>query len=269
MLKFGQDAPLCESMESMHNLRNNKTSVDHDPTSTNCAENREEEVSLCGSSVMNAYAQGNESSEHNNRPNPLQCYPVPPWVLPWNPSNWNNVASMVQSSLHMFNNPYSSTGPASMQWCPAPPMMAVPTIFPPNNNTPLQFVPAGSYWHRTVSIGSNGTTTCLSPSNSSTTSNSGSPTTLGKHTRDHTDEERSEMCVFVPKTLRIDDPNEASKSTLGGIKQDQYQKFVSECGISKRIEHKGEGKDRILGLSQILEANPAAISRAHVFQESI
>ncbi|KAJ1393255.1 Zinc finger, Dof-type [Sesbania bispinosa] len=168
VLKFGPDAPLCESMESMFNLRNQQRNVD--ANSMNCSENGEEE-------------------------------------------GWNNVASMAgvhPSSLH----------PATMRWCPAP-MVAVPTICPPN--IPLQIVP-GSYWNGTplwaagngtVSIGSNG---CLSPSSSTSNSccSGNGPPTLGKHPRDtvFTDEQKSEKCVLIPKTLRIDDPNEASKSPI-------------------------------------------------------
>ncbi|XP_061357636.1 cyclic dof factor 1-like [Gastrolobium bilobum] len=267
VLKFGPDTPLSKSMESMLNLGDQKRSVD--ASSINCAENGEEEVSLCGSSVTNAFTQGNELSEHNTS-KPLQCYPVPPWVFPWNPG-WNNVH---QSSLNMCSNPYI-TDPGAMQWCPTP-MVAVPTICPPS--IPLQIFP-GSYWSGTqvwtnatgtVSIGSNG---CLSPSSSTSNSccsgNNGSPT-LGKHNRDtiFTDEEKSEMCVLVPKTLRIDDPNEASKSPIWatlGFKQQS----ISQDGISKINEPKGEGKDRVLGVSQVLKANPAAISRAYAFQESM
>ncbi|RDX97288.1 Cyclic dof factor 2, partial [Mucuna pruriens] len=274
VLKFGPDAPpLCESMESMLNLKEQKRSVD--ANIVNCAENGEEEVSLCGSSVTNACTSRNELSECNAS-KPLQCYPVPPWIFPWNPG-WNNVAStraVPPSPLHICN-PYSAD-PASMQWCPTP-MVAVPTICPPS--FPLQFVP-GSYWGGPPVWGagtgavSNGFNGCLSPTSSTSNSccsGNGSPT-LGKHTREtvFTDEEKPDMYVLVPKTLRIDDPNEASKCPIWaslGIKPDNQQS-VSEDAISKRAKPK-EGKDRVLGVSQILEANPAAISRAHAFQESI
>ncbi|KAK7380803.1 hypothetical protein VNO78_33322 [Psophocarpus tetragonolobus] len=278
VLKFGPDAPpLCESMESMLNLKEQKRSVDENYSK--CAENGEEEVSVCGSSVTNACTPRNEISDHNAS-KPLQCYPVPPWIFPWTPG-WNNVASTAAvhpSSLHTYN-PFTAN-PTSMQWCPTP-MVAVPTICPPS--FPLQFVP-GSYWGGPPMWGtgtgpvSTGVTTgfnvCLSPTSSTSNSccsGNGSPT-LGKHTRDavSTDEERSDMCVLVPKTLRIDDPNEASKCPLWttlGIKVDNLQS-TTEDDISKCAKPK-EGKDRVLGVSQILEANPAAISRANAFQESI
>ncbi|XP_027352958.1 cyclic dof factor 3-like [Abrus precatorius] len=271
VLKFGPDTPLCESMDSMLNLRDQRRSVD--ASSISCVEYGGEQ-SLCGYSVTST-TQGNELSEHNAS-NWLQCYPVPPWVLPWN-QDWNNAASMavVNQSSASTCNPYS-TSPTAMQWCPTP-MAAIPGIYPPS--MPLQLVSA-SYCNGTplwaagtgaVSIGSNA---CVSPSSSTSNSccsGNGSPT-LGKHTRDtvFTDEEKLEKCVLVPKTIRIDAPNEPSKSPLRAalaIKPEKQQS-LSNDDILKRTESK-EGKDRILGASQILEANPAAISRAHAFQESI
>ncbi|XP_047160119.1 cyclic dof factor 1-like isoform X3 [Vigna umbellata] len=218
-------------------------------------EKGEEEVSLCGSSSMtNAYTPRNKSTEPTAS-KPMQCYPVPPWIFPWNP-DWNNVASTASlhpSSLQMCN-PYNSADPASMQWCPTP-IMAVPTICPPS--FPLQFVP-GSYWSGPPVYGggtgaaSMGFNACLSPTSSTSNSccsGNGSPT-LGKHTRDNlsTDEEKSDMCIL------------ASSGT--------NPECVPEGTISKRAKPR-EGKDRVLGVSQILEANPAAISRAHAFQEGM
>ncbi|XP_054803882.1 cyclic dof factor 2-like [Prosopis cineraria] len=257
VLKFGPDAPpLCESMETMLTIRDQNRKVD--------AESRKE-PSLCGSSV--ASGSGTELvmqkeqcvSNQLSSSNQMQCYPVPPLLFPWNP-DWNNVVSM--TPIHQ------STAP--IQWYPAP-LVAAPAMCPPG--IPLQYAPP-SYWSAgtgTVSMGSNG---CLSPSSSTSNSccsGNGSPT-LGKHSRDtvFTDEEKTEKCVLVPKTLRIDDPKDASKSPIWatlGIKPDK-----KECELdgrrSKKLEAEGDGKDRVLGVSQILEANPAAISRAHAFQES-
>nr|KYP63909.1 Dof zinc finger protein DOF5.2 [Cajanus cajan] len=235
VLKFGPDTPLCESMDSMLNLRDHKRCVD--ASSLTCVEYGGE-PSLCGSSVTN---------------------------------------NVHQSSAPMCNSPYN-TGPASMQWCPTP-MVAIPGMCPPS--IPLQLVPP-SYWGGTplwnggtgaVSIGSNA---CLSPSSSTSNSccsGNVSPT-LGKHTRDKdnafADEEKSEKCVLVPKTIRIDATNDASKSPIRAalaIKPDQLQS-VSKGDVLKKNEPK-EGNDRVSGASQILEANPAAISRAHAFQESM
>jgi len=184
VLKFGREnASLDESKGSMLNLMNNRRNVD--ASGNNCRENGEEESSLCVSSVTNGHTRGNELFEsEQNRPKPMQSYPASSWIIPLN-QRWNNVTSMVQSSMQMCN-PYG-IDPTAMQWCHAP-MVAVTNIFTPNIG--LQFVP-GSNRNGTplcgggngnVSIGSNG---CISPS-SSTTSNScisgnGTPI-LGKHT---------------------------------------------------------------------------------------
>ncbi|KAK7286594.1 hypothetical protein RJT34_21701 [Clitoria ternatea] len=274
VLKFGPDTPLCESMDSMLNLREQKRCVD---ASSISGVDYGGEPSLCRSSVTNNCTQGNDLSE-NNTSNWLQCYPVPPWVLPWN-GGWSNVGSVgaVHQSSAPTCSPYT-TGPAAMQWCPTS-MVAVPGpgICPPS--IPLQLV-STPYWSGTplwsagtgaVSIKSNA---CLSPSSSTSNSccsGNGSPT-LGKHTRDtvFTDEERSEKCGLVAKAIRIDATNEASRSPIRAtlaMKPD-IQQPISNGESMKKIEPK-EGKDRLLGTSQILEANPAAISRAHAFQESI
>ncbi|KAG4912774.1 hypothetical protein JHK86_053207 [Glycine max] len=251
MLKFGTDTPLCKSMDSMLNLRDQRRCAD--ASSISCVEYRGE-PSLCGSSVMTNGAQGNELSEHNTS-NWLQCYPVPPWVLPY--PGWNNVNSMeaVHRSSAPMCNPYNNTGPTAMQWCPTP-MVAIPGMCPPS--IPLQFDPMLAFRRlpRLITVAAQ----AMAHQHL-------------ENTRDTvcTDEEKSEKCVLVPKTIRIDAPNEASKSPIIratlAIKLDKQQ-FVSNGDILKKIEPK-EGKDRVLGASQILEANPAAISRAHAFQESL
>ncbi|XP_058727370.1 cyclic dof factor 1-like isoform X2 [Vicia villosa] len=187
VLKFGRgNGSLDESRTPMVNLMNQKRNVDAG-NGNNCRENGDEESSLCLSSVTNGYTRGNELSEsEHNRSKQFQSYPSSSWMIPLN-QRWNNVTSMVQSSMQMCN-PFG-IDPNQMQWCHAP-MVTVTNIFTPNIG--LQFVP-GSYGNGNVSIGSNG---CISPS-SSTTSNSfcegnGSPI-LGKHTRDSVlfDEEKS------------------------------------------------------------------------------
>ncbi|KAF7819235.1 cyclic dof factor 3-like [Senna tora] len=130
----------------------------------NCGENGGEEASsLCGSSVTNASSAQGNELSNSNELNPSNGVQCYPVVPPW-----------------MF----------PVQWYP------------------LQFV-APPYWTGAVSIGSsNG---CLSPSSSTTNSccsgnASPTPTLLGKHSRDavfSTDEDKSDKCVLVPKTLRI------------------------------------------------------------------
>lgn len=290
VLKFGPEAPLCESMETVLNLGDQKRSVEMG--SVTGVENREE-PSSSGSSMPTSSIRGNELPENVvqkervmmvgacnevNTQHPLHCYPIPSWGVPWNPG-WSNVVSIpgAQYSSDRCCLPHSTnTGP--VQWCPTP-VLAVPGLCPPN--VPLQFVPA-SYWScMTVLAGGagnmtlSGTNGCLSPpsstSNNSCCSGNSSPT-LGKHSRDPNvmEEEQSEKCILVPKTLRIDDPDEASKSPIWatlGIKPDQKDPKPGFM-IFKGFETKKEDKSHVLEGTQILEANPAALSRSHTFQES-
>ncbi|XWS42734.1 hypothetical protein CRYUN_Cryun16bG0039500 [Craigia yunnanensis] len=286
VLKFGAEAPLCESMETVLSLGDQKRCVETGTVSS--GEIREEPS--CGSSAIPCSIQGNELPGHvmqkeriglagPNEPktqHPPQCYPVPPWIFPWNPGP-NNVAPMAagQCSSERIGAPNSSTSNV-VQWCPTP-MVAVPGFCPPN--IPLQFVPA--YWGCMPlwaagggNVSFSGFNGCLSPSSSTSNSccsGNGSPT-LGKHSREanFVKEGQSENCILVPKTLRIDDPNEASRSPIWatlGIKPDQKDPFRGGK-IFNAFESKAEGKDHLPDGTHILEANPAALSRSHTFQES-
>lgn len=287
VLKFGPETPLCESMENVLNLGDQKRSVEIGTVT--CVENKEE-PSSSGSPVTASSIRGNElpesvmqkeqvmmtgSCNELNMQQSMHCYPVSPWGVPWNP---NNVASMeaVQNPSDRVCVPNGSN-PGPVQWCPTT-VLAVPGFCAPN--IPLQFVPA-SYWGMGVwaagagNIPLTGSNGCLSPSsstsNNSCCSGNGSPT-LGKHSRDPnlTDEGQSEKCVLVPKTLRIDDPDEASRSPIWatlGFKPDQKD-LKSGGAIFKDFETKKGGKADVLDGAEILEANPAALSRSHTFQES-
>ncbi|KDP39636.1 hypothetical protein JCGZ_02656 [Jatropha curcas] len=289
VLKFGPEAPLCESMETVLNLGDQKRYAEM--SSVKCLDNVEE-PSSCGSSMTASSSRGNELSEtvaqkeqvglvgsstDLNVAHPVHCYPVPPWVLPWNPG-WNNATSTTaaQSSAGQPCTPNSNTS-NQVQWCPTP-ILAVPGFCPPS--IPLHFVPA-SYWGCmpvwTAGKGNlslSGSKGCSSPSSSanpSCCSGNGSPN-LGKHSRDSDlmDEDKAEKCILVPKTLRIDDPNEALKSPLWatlGLSLDQ-KNHVSKGTVFKTCEAKAQGKGHGPDANHILEANPAALSRSHTFQES-
>ncbi|CAK7341597.1 unnamed protein product [Dovyalis caffra] len=286
VLKFGPEAPLCDSMETLLNLGDQKRYVEI--SSVNCQDNVEE-PSSCGSSQTASNARANElpenimqkeqvdlpaSSNDLSAPNSLHCYSVPSWVLPWNPA-WNNAASMA-AAQYSSGQACITNIPNQVQLCPTQ-MLAVPSICPPN--IPLQFVPA-SYWGcmptwaaRTGNVSLSGSNGCLSPSSSTSTSCSGNGSpTLGKHSRDSKfmDENRAEKCILVPKTLRIDDPSEASKSPLWGTLglTPNRKDPTSKGTIFKNFETKAEGYGHGSDATHVLEANPAALSRSHTFQES-
>ncbi|KAL1203884.1 Cyclic dof factor 1 [Cardamine amara subsp. amara] len=92
-------------------------------------------------------------------------------------------------------------------------------------------------------------------------------TTLGKHSRgeDETMQRKQRNgSVLVPKTLRIDDPNEAAKSSIWttlGIKSEvMFKGFDSKKNV--KIIDKEETET-----SLVLCANPAALSRSVKFHE--
>ncbi|CAA0411508.1 Cyclic dof factor 1 [Arabidopsis thaliana] len=116
------------------------------------------------------------------------------------------------------------------------------------------FYPVYPYWSMPV---------LSSPVSSSPTS------TLGKHSRDEDETVKQKQrngSVLVPKTLRIDDPNEAAKSSIWttlGIKNE-----VMFNGFGSKKEVKLSNKEET-ETSLVLCANPAALSRSINFHEQM
>ncbi|KAL3624026.1 hypothetical protein CASFOL_032842 [Castilleja foliolosa] len=174
-------------------------------------------------------------NHHLFPPPQVPCYPGPNWAYPWNPVQWGPASFPVPF--------YSAAAP------PPPPYWGwnVPFVIPsgPAPNLP----------------------------------------TLGKHSRDDDNtvddlkndtkeetvkESNPKKCLWVPKTLRIDDPDEAAKSSIWatlGIKNDGldssgiFKAFRSEPKEDKKAHHVSES-------STVLHANPAAMSRSLSFHES-
>jgi len=267
VLTFGSDAPLCESMASVLNLtektmqncnRNGFHRPEEQRTSAPCGGGETKDVHSSGSSVMasNPIEVGRvgvqESVMRNCHGFPqIPCFPGAPWPYPWNPAQW------------------SSTVPPPA-FCPA--------------SFPVSFYPTAAYWGCTVP----GTwnipwlpSSSLRPGAPGSGPNS---PTLGKHSRDgnmlnpsNTEKEdpskqsSSERCLWIPKTLRIDDPGEAAKSSIWatlGIKNEKADS-ISGGGLFKAFQSKGDEKNRMAKTSQVLQANPAALSRSLNFQESL
>lgn len=106
-------------------------------------------------------------------------------------------------------------------------------------------------------------------------------TTLGKHSRDgdnifHSNLEKEKPNsrensngVLIPKTLRIDDPNEVAKSSIWstlGIKNEKGNS-LSGGGIFRAFRSKGDDRNHVVVESSVLQANPAALSRSYFFHE--
>ncbi|PWA42705.1 DOF transcription factor 2 [Artemisia annua] len=85
---------------------------------------------------------------------------------------------------------------------------------------------------------------------------------LGKRVRDD-DLEKPNNSILIPKTLRIDDPDEAAKSSIWatlGIKNENFKAFQGKSKDSKKHQETTN--------SPTLQANPAAFSRSLCFQET-
>lgn len=101
--------------------------------------------------------------------------------------------------------------------------------------------------------------------------------TVRKHSRDDSMTELSNSekdeplngsqpgkCLWVPKTLRIMDPEEAAKSSIWatlGITEDKVDSAVGN-GLLKAFQSKRDEKTHALESSPLFQANPAALSRS-------
>ncbi|XP_027330072.1 cyclic dof factor 3-like [Abrus precatorius] len=256
VLSFGLDAPICDSMASVLNLGEKRAlndtrndfrhhGLEDQRLSIPCksGENGDDcsttsSITVSGSVVENSKSTLQQPMLQNHGFLPqLPC-------LPW-PYTWNSPV------------PSSALCPSGF------PMPFYPVPFwncgmPRNWNVP---------WFSSHSSAS-------SPNSPSSGPNS---PTLGKHSRDgdmikqdnlHKEEPSKHRngCVLVPKTLRIDDPSEAAKSSIWatlGIKNES----VSGGGMFKAFQSSKDKKNHVEA-SPVLMANPAALSRSLNFHEN-
>ncbi|XXG87663.1 hypothetical protein AAC387_Pa11g2295 [Persea americana] len=281
ILSFGMevDAPLCESMASVLKIAKKNMQGSHrNGFHAGAGAEAEAEAAAiarfsvpCGngeehsggsSAVLSSTEEGNrlnlqEPATHNCHhgfPTQIPYFPGAPWNYPWNSAQWSS---------------------------PLPPPL--PAAFC-GSSFPMSFYPTGPYWGCHMP----GTWSVpwppplsSSPNTGSSVSASNSPS-LGKHSRegnacDHpekTDASKqgnSERGVWIPKTLRIDDPDEAAKSSIWatlGIKNDKSDGTIKGAGLFKAFQPKTDEKNHTMGASQVLHANPAAMSRSRNFHES-
>ncbi|KAL7091396.1 hypothetical protein ACP275_12G103200 [Erythranthe tilingii] len=116
------------------------------------------------------------------------------------------------------------------------------------NGFPVAFYPTASYWGSAVT--SPPWNIPLNPESS----------VLGKHPRE-------EKTMIRPKTLRIDDPNEAAKSSIWstiGMKREKIGSFAFKA-FDPKIRHNNNRS--VDSTETVLQANPAALSRSVNFQE--
>ena len=78
-------------------------------------------------------------------------------------------------------------------------------------------------------------------------------------------------CVWIPKTLRIEDPSEAEKSSIWsalGIKNKKHDSTNRRSmfkAFQSKVDEKNHRDERLLALL----ANPAALSRSISFHECV
>ncbi|XP_057453364.1 cyclic dof factor 2-like isoform X3 [Lotus japonicus] len=261
-----KEAPLSESLETMLNLKGHtKIEVDSSTVKDDC------EVPS-SSSVRSVESMEKECSENGIEQvgliplHPLHYYPVPPWAYQWNPC-WNAMAFRPSSIASSYMS--SAT------------MIAIPGFSTPTVELPVS---PSSYWGCMPSWAEQkdesslvGSTFSGIPSPSSSVSNSTcsgnrSPT-LGKHSRDGSTaaEDTVNQNLWVPKTVRIHDPEEAAKSSIWTTlaTKSKLNKPIMKGSVFKSFEPMSNGSSHVLEDNQILRANPAAFSRSESFQESL
>ena len=263
VLAFGPDSPLCESMSSVLNIAdkapNGVLNGFHAPeASTFVSYGREDDGNDHSIGVSAATSTSSEKRGHAGLHEPtdkrvegfppqLTYLPSSPWPYPWNSA--------------------------------VPP----PAFCPPGYH-PVSVYPTPSYWG---CMGPSWNVPCISSqssvNNSLSAPSSGPNSPLGKHSRDGNiitpansqkekpdmEHNNSESNVLIPKTLRIDDPSEAAKSSIWstlGIKNEKANS-LNGGGLFKAFPSKGNDKNHVVEASPVLHANPAALSRSLTFHE--
>ncbi|KAM2156201.1 hypothetical protein ACFX1R_041922 [Malus domestica] len=259
------DALLVESTETAsnqkHQMRNSETGSAADGDGGSLSATASQHIACLTKEMKQGGLPGydNDSSHMYT----MQYCPVPQWAK--TPS-WG---------IMMFGSDSSNPNPSHVGPLP---MVTVPSFCTPTFAFP--FVPS-LYWGYMPSwdsrkwnsqlVGSAGSLSLLSSSGNSGCSGNSSAT-LGKYARDANVHEDviTKQCLWVPKTLRIDDPEEAAKSSIWStlrIKQDKNE-LVVRGGIFKAFRKKSDTKTQTLDADRVLQANPAALSRSQSFQET-
>lgn len=260
-----EEAPLSESLETVLSL-NGQTNIEVDsstlkddaeePSSSSMRSNEVEQVGL---------------TQPCNGLIPLHSFhyhPVPSWSYTWNPC-WN----VMEFRPNSISSRPAYTGSATMMAFPG---FSMPTLDLP----PAPYTYCGSLSSHTGQkeesslVGSTFSGISLSSSSvsSSSCSSNRSPT-LGKHSRDGSTPGEDGMTrnLWVPKTVRINDPEEAANSSIWstlGTKSKQ-NKLIMKGSVFKSFEPNSSARSHILDDNQILRANPASFSRSESFQEGV
>lgn len=259
VLTFGSstDSPLCQSMASMLNLTGEKKEsavVTKSDFRMGSRENGCDENRPAASATATRTAAGSEGGD----------------------GKIDSSNEHLSQNINGYANHQIPGGFPGFQWPYG--FVPFPTGFVPSAGFPMPFYPPpSSYWNGVPPVPWTTTTVrpwVVSSSSCSTApiSPSSNPTspTLGKHSREGEtlNQERSSS-VLVPKILRIDDPEEAAKSSIWttlGIKKEKVD-HVSKGGFFKGLQSKKKNDVEKTKESSVLNANPAALARSITLQE--
>ncbi|KAI3704747.1 hypothetical protein L1987_74974 [Smallanthus sonchifolius] len=255
VLTFGSDTPLCESMASVLKIADKTMRQD----SFRKPENIIIPVPTSNDDNTNRSPATEMQSCHGFSPQ-VPCFPGAPWPYPWTPQMGPAFCPPG------FPMPFYAAAPYWGCAIPVPGPSSGPIPVPVPGPVP---VPWNMHWVPPNYHPAPPVTYAASPSSPI------SPT-LGKHSRAENGEDEmikeneAEKSLWVPKTLRIDDPEEAAKSSIWatlGIKNDRTV-IGNGGGMFKAFQSKSEDKRPMKEASPALQANPAALSRSLSFQES-
>uniref|UniRef100_A0A0D9UZM7 Dof-type domain-containing protein n=1 Tax=Leersia perrieri TaxID=77586 RepID=A0A0D9UZM7_9ORYZ len=271
--EFRSEVPPCKSSASI--LENGEpNNTDLVPLAS--GDNKEEKSCASSAVVSSCLADNTIVKEPNNRSGCCNGvalpYPAgPPLVLPWS-LGWNSVAVMAAAQCSTQPVLGLKDGiPCPPSW---PPQLMVPAPGICTPVVPIPLVPPplwscfpgwpNGMWNSQWPESNN--TTVPSPSANKISCSGNNSLVLGKHSREEglQEEGKTRNNLWVPKTLRIDDPAEAAKSSIWttlGIKPDVK-------GIFKSFQSNAPKTGTTPESPQALQANPAAFSRSQSFQET-
>ncbi|GMH07856.1 hypothetical protein Nepgr_009696 [Nepenthes gracilis] len=231
-LRADGGAPLCESVVTMLTLRDPKNPLDYSADAS-------------GERMGLSSPESEISNKAEQVPGPLLAYP-------WN-SFWNGMAYGGDGGGHAVLVP----------WC-SPAMATDPRFCTPRIAFPFVHPSCWGWDARAWNL-----PPATAPSDGGCSGNS-SPS-LGKHSRDGNSDggEKPEKSLWYPKTLRVDDPEEAARSSIWttlGIKPRRKEEPSSKVGVFEAFPSRTGGDPDSSEADRVLQANPAALSR---FQRSV
>nr|GMD56953.1 cyclic dof factor 1-like [Ipomoea batatas] len=265
VLTLASDSPLCDSVASALKIAEKTAGngfykpvelgipVSYGAGDNNGADHSSGSSSLTAASTKDDVCKNGlpdmlRQNYHGFAPQ-LPCFPGPPWPYPSSAVQWSSAVPPPGCFSPGFPMPFY------------PPAMYLGYTIPCSWNAPWASRPVVPQQH--------------------TSSGPNSPT-LGKHSRDDNvlkpsnnkegeppKDSNPEKCLWVPKTLRFDDPEDAAKSSIWatlGIKHDRVDSIRG--GAFKAFKLKDDEKSHASKNCRVLEANPAALSRSLNFHES-